>query len=294
VQQPIYDYSQPIDTTAAAPTNAVTDPAEATFDQARDAFKAGDYNNALNLADQALKSIPNDTAIHQFRAVVLFALGRYDEAAAGLYGVLSVGPGWDWTTLIGLYPDVDVFTAQQRALEQSSRSHPDSAPARFVLAYLYMTEGQNPAAIVELKAITALQPKDQVSAQLLQSMTKGQPGGTAPGSGPQPPAAVTQTPAEPAKGGKLEGTWTASPQKGTTIAMSIAPDGGFTWKVTTNGQTHQLAGRSTSGSGLLTLSQDDGGPPLVGEVKWQDQDSFVFQALGGGPGDPGLSFRRSS
>ena len=41
--QPVYDYSQPIDTTAAPPDDSVSDPAVAAFDQARDAFKAGDY-----------------------------------------------------------------------------------------------------------------------------------------------------------------------------------------------------------------------------------------------------------
>ncbi len=115
VQPPVYDYSQPINTTSAAPDAAVTDPALTAFDQARDAFKAGNYENALTLADQALKAMPDDTTIHEFRGLDLFALQRYDEAAAVLYGVLSVGPGWDWTTLISLYPDVDVFTAQQRA-----------------------------------------------------------------------------------------------------------------------------------------------------------------------------------
>ena len=67
--------------------------------------------------NDALAKVPNDSDIHEFRALCLFALGRYDEAAATLYAVLSVGPGWDWTTLIGLYPDVSVYTAQLRALE---------------------------------------------------------------------------------------------------------------------------------------------------------------------------------
>ena len=40
----------------------------------------------------------------------LFALGQYDEAAVPMYTVLSNGPGWDWTTLAGLYPSVDVYT----------------------------------------------------------------------------------------------------------------------------------------------------------------------------------------
>ena len=29
---------------------------------------------------------------------------------------------------------------------------------------------------------------------------------------------------------------------------------------------------------------------MVGEVKWQDDGRFVFQAPGGGPSDPGLTF----
>jgi hypothetical protein len=65
-------------------------------------------------------------------------------------------------------------------------------------------------------------------------------------------------------------------------------------RVTTQGQSHPLSGQSTYGSGLLTLVQAEGGPPMVGRVTWRDADHFVFQALGGGPGDPGLSFSRSS
>ena len=62
--------------------------------------------------------MPNDTVLHEFRGLVLFALGRYKEAAAADYAVLSAGPGWDWTTLSGLYPNVEVYTEQLRALEQ--------------------------------------------------------------------------------------------------------------------------------------------------------------------------------
>jgi hypothetical protein len=40
VAQPVYDYSQPIDTTSAPLDSSVVDPAVATFDQARQAFKS--------------------------------------------------------------------------------------------------------------------------------------------------------------------------------------------------------------------------------------------------------------
>ncbi len=124
VASPVYNYSQPIDTAAAPPDNSVAAPAMTAFDKARDAFKGGDYASALTLADQAVKSVPGDSAVHEFRAQVLIALGKYDDAAAALYGVLSVGPGWDWTTLISLYPDLETYTAQLRALEKSVRTDP--------------------------------------------------------------------------------------------------------------------------------------------------------------------------
>ena len=40
-------YAVPINTMMPPPDAAVADPAEATFDQLREAFKAGDYNRAL-------------------------------------------------------------------------------------------------------------------------------------------------------------------------------------------------------------------------------------------------------
>ena len=233
-------------------------------------FKAGDYAKALALADQALKAMPNDSVIHEFRAITLFALGRYDDAAATLYGVLSVGPGWDWTTLISLYPDVDVYTEQLRALEQYTRANPSSAAGRFVQAYLYLTAGQNQAATEELKAVTELQPKDRVSAQLLQSLTKAQSTAAAPDAAPTPPATPPPAASKPEDLKKLAGTWTASPSKDSTIALTISADGKFTWKVDPAGQSHQITGQSTIGGDVLTLAQDgrcgpsDGRPGEVG------------------------------
>ena len=46
---------------------------------------------------------------------------RYPEAAAVTYAVLADGPGWDWDTMISLYPGVDAYTGQLRALEAGMR-----------------------------------------------------------------------------------------------------------------------------------------------------------------------------
>src|SRR4029078_11677758 len=134
--------------------------AETSIDAAREAFKAGDYARALELVKQALKRTSNAVSLHEFRALCLFALQRYDEAAAALYAVLSVGPGWNWTTLIGLYPSVDVYTRQLRALEEYARANPKSSSARFVLAYHYMTQGNNDAAAGQFRQVQALAPGD--------------------------------------------------------------------------------------------------------------------------------------
>ena len=102
--------------------------------------------------------------------MTLFALGRYDDAAAALYAVLAVGPGWDWTSFVGLYPNVSVYTDQFRALERYVGQNPNSASARFVLAYLYLTQGDTSEGIEQLKRVVALQPKDTVAEGILRRL----------------------------------------------------------------------------------------------------------------------------
>jgi len=305
VQQPIiYDYSQPISTTATQPTQAISDQAGTSFDQARAAFKLGNYSLALDLTDQALRQLPNDVSLHEFRALALFALQRYDESATALYAVLATGPGWDWPTLIGLYSEVDVYTGQLRALESSIRQNPQSAAARFVLAYHYITAGHLDAAISQLKDVTQLQPRDIVATQLLRQLqraTQGTPGALATAPAPAPAAAGATPPAgiatssAPAKEGNLVGTWTAEPSAGTTIRLTLAGGGHFTWKVTSQGKAQEFQGDETYGSGILTLARSgqDAQPPMVGRVTWRDDDHFTFKIMAGPPDDPGLSFTRS-
>ncbi len=147
---------------------AVAGQATGAFDQARDAFKAGDYAKAQQLDQQALMQMPNDRNLHEFLSLVFFAQGKYDQAAEPLYAVLSVAPGWDWTTLSGMYPDVDTYTRQIRALEASVRANPESAAARFVLAYQYLAQGHVENAVAQQsRAAVKIQPGDTVSAQLI-------------------------------------------------------------------------------------------------------------------------------
>jgi tetratricopeptide (TPR) repeat protein len=283
---PAYNYSQPISTTAAPPAQSAADQATSAFDQAREAFKAGDYANALQLVQQALTAMPNDTTVHEFLALVLFAQGQYEQAAAPLYAVLSVGPGWDWTTLSGMYPDIATYTGQLRKLEAFISANPRSAHARFVLAYQYLCEGHDENAIAQLKQVVKLQPGDTLSAQLV---ARSQPPGvttSAPsGEAPATPSAVE---------GKLSGRWAATPAKDASITLAIQDDGRFTWATTGPGKPPMtIAGTSTFADGTLTLA-DQGGQngALAGKVVWQDSDHFNFRLAGAPTTDPGLSFSR--
>jgi tetratricopeptide (TPR) repeat protein len=278
-----YDYSQPIDTATAPAEEATANPALALFDAGRTSFQQGNYADALLKADSALAKLPNDTTLHEFRALCLFALKRYEESAAALYAVLSVGPGWDWATLVGLYPDVETYTAQLRVLEEHCRSHRDSAAGFFVLAYHYLTQGHTEAAVSVLKDVVALKPGDALSAQLLRQL--------GPPSGTPEQATAEPTASNPPEGATIAGTWTAQPSADTSITLSIQPGGEFIWKVVQKGQERQFSGKSTYGEGLLTLVQDTG-PALVGRVTWKDAGHITFHLVGDAPEDPGLSFSR--
>ncbi len=285
--QPVYDYSQPINTQSPPPEEAVTKQAMAIFDQGRASFQEGNYTQALERTDQALAKLPNDAALHEFRALCLFALKRYDEAAASLYAVLSVGPGWDWTTLIGLYPSQAVYNQQLQSLEAYCRAHPDSASARFVLAYHDLTAGRNDQAIEDFKQILALKPDDRLSSQLLRQLsTPAEPGNAPPATSEAAPLDTT-----PPDGATIAGTWTANPAPGTTISLTLQPDGNFQWQVDQKGQTRSFGGTSSFGDGILTLAQTQG-PALVGRVSWQDANHITFHVVGDGPDDPGLAFSR--
>ena len=182
----------PDGTKTATDSAAAADRGYQAFDRARDAFKAGDYAAALDLTDEALKGVPGDPLVHEFKALVLFARGEDPRAAAELHDVLAVRPGMDWTTMSGLYPDVATYTGQLRALEDRCRQDPKAAAPRFVLAYHYLAAGHNDAAVAQLKELIALEPGDRVARRLLASLT---------GTPPAPPeSTTTRSRARPRRG----------------------------------------------------------------------------------------------
>jgi hypothetical protein len=224
--------------------------------------------------------------LHEFLALVYFAQGQYPQAAAPLYAVLSVRPGWDWTTVSGMYADVETYTSQLRALEAYITANLNSAPVRFVLAYHYLVQGHDPNAIAQLKEVVKLQPGDTLSAQLI--------GRYQPAGGNPPPPAEAAPVAARAVEGKLAGSWAAEPAPNVKIALTIRDDNTFTWTTTGPGKPPMnITGQSTFADGTLTLA-DKGGQngALAGQVTWKDADHLTFRLAGGPANDSGLKFAR--
>jgi thioredoxin-like negative regulator of GroEL len=71
-----------------------------------------------------------------------------------------------------MYPNVETYTQQLRALEAYVGANPKSSAARFLLAYHYLVLGNPPEAVKQLQEVVKLTPNDQLAKQLIQAFTK--------------------------------------------------------------------------------------------------------------------------
>jgi Tetratricopeptide repeat len=256
------------------------------FAEARQQFTAGDYSTALTTVDGAIKLTPNDPVMHEFRGLCLFAEGDYQQSAAAIYAVLSGGPGWDWTTVSGLYPSTAVYTKQLRALEAYIRQNPDKADAKFLLAYQYLLTGYNDAAATQLKQVVALEPKDALSAQLLKSIDGGKDGTPA-----ATPAATPPPAGKPVDAATLVGNWTANRPDGTKVEMDLTDAKQFTWKFDQGGKPQELKGDYSLADNYLVLKASAQNA-LVGQVGLVNGNELNFRLADNNPADPGLTFKK--
>jgi tetratricopeptide (TPR) repeat protein len=282
------NYSEPVMTASVEPTQdpsalppGVSAEAVAKFDQARAAFLEGRYDEALKLTDSAVAQMPRDAVLHEFRSLVLFALGRYAESAAAIHAVLDVGPGWDWKTLSSLYPTVDVYTNQLRALEAASNKDPKAADLWFLLGYHYLTCGYLESALEMFRGAAKLQPKDAVAAALVATLS--------------PRTAQTTTPAaaapKPVPADNVVGDWTAAVASSSSYSMALQKDGTFTWAFSRGARKREAKGVYTIEGNVLAMQPDSGGV-LLSELTVKEPDVLRFKMIGGATEDPGLEFRR--
>lgn len=296
VDNSVYNYSQPLvmmpqeqtlsgDPNDTSPEPDVPQEVLDNFDKGRQEFYAGDYESALNSVNAAIKDMPNDAVLHEFRALTLFALGKYQEAAATLYLVLSAGPGWDWTTMIGLYPNVDVYTKQLRALEAARNANPDDAADHFVLAYQYLTAGHAEAAQREFEEVLKLNPQDELSARLLLELDPD-------AKVPSPPK-VTEPPkpSSPIQESQLYGDWQANRDDGSSFGMDLSENGEFTWTFSQGDQSQKVTGVwGVDDDGVIAMEMNDGGTMLA-QLDLKDSDLDLYM-LGDTRGSEPLHFQK--
>lgn len=280
VGDPTYD-DQPADSNQAPTPGDDTTPAPAAPDElttlmnrARASFYNEQFEDALQLTNQALVTAPRDAAINEFRSLCLFALTRYRESAATIHAVLAAGPGWDWTTMISLYGNAATYTDQLRQLEAYVKANPQSADARFLLAYHYITCDHKDTAYGFLKAVCQLQPQDKLAAELVKMYSPQQDFAPAPDT---PPPAV-QKPAYPLE--KLQGDWKAIDADG-QFQLTLGKDDEFTWKFTRDGQPQSVSGAYTVRGTNLVMQPDSGGV-MLSDIKLKDDGTLLFSPIDNG------------
>ena len=247
--------------------------------------------------------------LHEFRAITLFALGRFADASSTLYPVLSIQPGMDWTTLSSLYTNINTYTAQLRALEADRDANPNNPADLFLLGYLYSSMGYKDQAANELTKLVAIEPKDTLSAGLLkaiQNSDKSLSDGTgtvaAANNAADAPAPATQettankpeTVRNPVPAPMLTGSWSAKPDESRAITLTFESDSKFTWSFTQpSGPASMFKGTYTYAEGVLTLVSNQNGQVMVGRLEKQADNQFQFVTVGSGKGDPGLNFMKN-
>ena len=256
------------------------------MDEALAAFKRGDFDTALGAVDSGISVVPGDAAMHEFRALVFFAMGRYNDAAGVLNPILASGPGWDWTTMSGLFASQDDYLKLLRKLEDHHKANPDSAAANFLLGYHYMVLGHLEQALELFERSAELEPTDTVSAglrDLLRDSINSEENEGDDAENAPPPAPVNPD--------KLVGTWVSNVADDGTITLVMTKEGDFTWSFDKTENNGKLEGEfGIYDSNLLVLMSEDS--QMVGEVIFEEDSKLSFVLAGGPRGDPGLTFTR--
>lgn len=272
----------------------ITRKSESLIAESQTAFKQRNYLVALELADKAIAASPGDGALHEYRALVLFALGKYGDAAGVLNPVLASGPGWDWSTMIALYDSQQTYTDQLQNLEAYTEQKPESADCHFLLGYHYMVCGHLDLATPQFDEAVRLMPKDSVSKELAE-LTRNTEKTDEEGNPKPAEAAAPESEApepEPVPLEKLTGTWVSARDAGSSITLTFKDDGKFTWSYVKDGKTTEFGGEySMNDDGLLVLDSSES--QMVANVELPQESELKFVLAGGPPEDPGLAFKKN-
>ncbi|NRB75333.1 MAG: tetratricopeptide repeat protein [Verrucomicrobiales bacterium] len=313
-QVPITQIASPATVSNESSLPEFADEAESLISQSQAAFAEGNYILALEGCDNAIQKANDDGGFHEYRALILFALGQYEEAAGVLHPLLVSSPGWDWTTMIKLYGNSTTYADQLKRLESFTSANPDKAAPAFLLGYHYMVCGYLEEAAGAFARAAEIEPADRVARELasLASHSVNSSESTAASVTPDPTTSQTieaqetnaqndtsdssLSPPTPFDFSNLLGRWQTQPEGGGTITLTLASDGTFTWDYAApdDAEPFQMKGSFNLGTGnLLTLAGNESeDAQMAAIVSMPETTEMTFVLAGGPPGDPGLKFKK--
>lgn len=316
-----------IPTRRSSSTRAST--GEAALGAARFSFAAGDPASALEAIDLVVvERGGSDLSLQQFRALALFALGRYDEAAAVVGSVLASGPVWDWATLIGHYQTPTAYTEQLRRLEARVDSGTAGRGIRSLLGYHYLVAGhqaeaefllaqrENPVAAPQsipgrAASVAPSVPQREesnvsekappvvdhslASSEEQENRKNQETAPSAPAVVPEIPETERSVPDPVGNSPRIEtdplvARWKTVSTGGEPIVLDLAPDGSFLWK-------HGKGGNATALEGKWRIEEetrlilDTGAIEMIATIE-VDDSSMRFVLVDGAEDDDGLLFDR--
>jgi len=143
----------------------------AFFAQAEDAFRQGEYRDAIRLAHHAAIESPRNPKAAELGSMAMFASGDYRGAATQARAALAFGPPADWKTVLDYYGGAETaYTSQLRSLEKYVRDNPSAPEGHFLLAYQYLMTGYDQAAMKQFDEVEKIAPDDKFTSELVQKL----------------------------------------------------------------------------------------------------------------------------
>jgi tetratricopeptide (TPR) repeat protein len=193
-----YLYADAADSSVAPLTQPSTDLAASATDfvgLGEDAFRAGQYAEALRDWQHSMVDDPNNGAVVLLMAQAMFALGQYDQAANTTQMAMQMLPESEWGNVVKnytqLYGNIEDYTNQLRAAEKARDAKPDDGAVRFVLGYHFGFLNYPKQAVRELDKALDIESRD-VGAQKLRDIFAKQAG--IPARAPAATPGVNQAP----------------------------------------------------------------------------------------------------
>ena len=152
-------------------------PGRADFEAGIEAFRAGDFEDALNRFTAAAEVEETNGEAWMATAHAGFAAGDYEAAAKGLAeaGALGGFPRGYRFDPKPAYPDEKTFDKLFAKLEKHATKEEADADAHLLLAYFHVAMGEREKANAEILAVLELRPEDETAPLLSTAMLPAVP-----------------------------------------------------------------------------------------------------------------------